>query len=168
MMAHAQPKLALRPMLPADVPLITDIFRASVAELTGDDYSAAQQEAWAAAADDAAAFGKRLADAVTLLGTIDGAPVGFASLAGGDRIDMLYVHPAAAGHGVGAMLLDALERLARSRGAARLTADVSDSALEFFRRRGFSPRQRNSVPLAGEWLANTTMEKQLAAKERAQ
>ena len=75
MMAHAQPKLALRPMLPADVPLITDIFRASVAELTGDDYSAAQQEAWAAAADDAAAFGKRLADAVTLLGTIDGAPV---------------------------------------------------------------------------------------------
>ncbi|HEY6994320.1 MAG TPA: GNAT family N-acetyltransferase, partial [Xanthobacteraceae bacterium] len=111
---------------------------------------------------------KRLADAVTLLGTIDGAPVGFASLAGGDRIDMLYVHPAAAGHGVGAMLLDALERLARSRGAVRLTADVSDSALEFFRHRGFSPRQRNSVPLAGEWLANTTMEKQLAAKERAQ
>jgi putative acetyltransferase len=150
------------------VPLIADIFRASIAELTGDDYNAAQQEAWAAAAADEAAFGARLAQAVTLLGTIDGSPVGFASLAGGDRIDMLYVHPAAAGHGVGAMLLDALERLARSRGAARLTADVSDGAQDFFRRRGFVPRQRNSVPLAGEWLANTTMEKQLAAKERAQ
>jgi putative acetyltransferase len=168
MMARAQPKLALRPMLPADVPLIADIFRASIAELTGDDYNAAQQEAWAAAAADEAAFGARLAQAVTLLGTIDGSPVGFASLAGGDRIDMLYVHPAAAGHGVGAMLLDALERLARSRGAARLTADVSDGAQDFFRRRGFAARQRNSVPLAGEWLANTTMEKQLAAKERAQ
>jgi putative acetyltransferase len=168
MMARAEPKLALRPMLPADVPLIADIFRASVEELTADDYSAAQQEAWAAAADDAAAFGARLADAVTLLGTIDGSPVGFASLAGGEKVDMLYVHPAAAGHGVGAMLLDALERLARSRGAARLVADVSDSAQDFFRRRGFVPRQRNSVPLAGEWLANTTMEKQLAAKERAQ
>ena len=167
-MARAEPKLALRPMLPADLPLIADIFRASVEELTGDDYSAAQQEAWAAAADDAAAFAARLADAVTLLGTIDGSPVGFASLAGGEKIDMLYVHPAAAGHGVGAMLLDALERLARSRGAARLVADVSDSAQDFFRRRGFVPRQRNSVPLAGEWLANTTMEKQLAAKERAQ
>ena len=168
MMARAQPNLALRPMLPADVPLIADIFRASVEELTSDDYSAAQQEAWAAAAADAAAFGARLADAVTLLGTIDGSPVGFASLAGGEKVDMLYVHPAAAGHGVGAMLLDALERLARSRGAARLVADVSDSAQDFFRRRGFVPRQRNSVPLAGEWLANTTMEKQLAAKERAQ
>jgi putative acetyltransferase len=66
------------------------------------------------------------------------------------------------------MLIDALERIARARGAVRLTADVSDSAQDFFRRRGFSPRQRNSVPLGGEWLANTTMEKQLAAKERAQ
>ena len=54
MMARAQPNLALRPMLPADVPLIADIFRASVEELTSDDYSAAQQEAWAAAAADAA------------------------------------------------------------------------------------------------------------------
>ena len=81
---------------------------------------------------------------------------------------MVYVHPAAPGQGVGTMLVDALERLARSRGAARLTADVSDSAQDFFRRRGFSPRQRNSVPFGGEWLANTTMEKQLAAKERAQ
>jgi putative acetyltransferase len=167
-MARAQPKLALRPFLPADAPLIAEIFRASIAELTGDDYNAAQQEAWAAAADDEAAFAARLADALTLLGTIDGSPVGFASLAGADRLDMLYVHPAAAGEGVGTMLLDAIERLARSRGAARLTADVSDSAQDFFRRRGFSPRQRNSVPLGGEWLANTTMEKQLAAKERAQ
>jgi putative acetyltransferase len=168
MMARAEPRLALRPFLPADAPLLTEIFRASIAELTGDDYNAAQQEAWAAAADDEAAFAARLADAVTLLGTIDGSPVGFASLAGGERLDMLYVHPAAAGHGVGTMLVDALERLARSRGAARLTADVSDSAQDFFRRRGFSPRQRNSVPLGDEWLANTTMEKQLAAKERAQ
>jgi putative acetyltransferase len=168
MMARAQPKLALRPFLPADAPLLAEIFRASIAELTGDDYNAAQQEAWAAAADDEAAFEARLADAVTLLGTIDGSPVGFASLAGTERLDMLYVHPAAAGQGVGTMLLDALERLARGRGAARLTADVSDSAQDFFRRRGFSPRQRNSVPLGGEWLANTTMEKQLVAKERAQ
>ena len=49
-----------------------------------------------------------------------------------------------------------------------LTADVSDSAQEFFKRRGFVAKQRNSVPLGNEWLANTTMEKRLAAKERAQ
>jgi putative acetyltransferase len=167
MMAQAQPKLAMRPLLPADVPLLAEIFRASIEGLTADDYSASQQEAWIAAADDEAAFGGRLANALTLLGTIDGSPVGFASLKGPERVDMLYVHPAAAGHGVGSMLIDALEKLAASRGAKRLTAEVSDNAHDFFKRRGFVPTQRNSVPLGNEWLANTTMEKQLAAKERA-
>jgi len=167
MTAQAKPKLALRPFLPADAPLLAEIFRASIEGLTADDYSAGQQEAWASMADDAAAFAARLANALTLLGTIDGSPVGFASLAGGERIDMLYVHPAAAGQGVGAMLIDALEKLAGSRCAARLTVDVSDIAQEFFKRRGFMSKQRNSVPLGNEWLANTTMEKWLTAKERA-
>jgi len=168
MSAQAKPKLALRPFLPTDAPLLAEIFRASIAELTGDDYSETQQEAWTATADDEEAFTKRLASALTLLGTIGGSPVGFASLAGTDRVDMLYVHPAAAGQGVGSMLIDALEKLAASRGARRLTADVSDSAQDFFRHRGFVATQRNTVELGGEWVANTTMEKRLAGKESAQ
>jgi putative acetyltransferase len=166
MMARAHPKLAMRPFLPADTPLLAEIFRASIEELTGDDYSEAQQEAWVAAADDEQAFGARLAKGLTLLGTMDGSPVGFASLVDNERLDMLYVHPAAAGHGVGSMLVDALEKLAAARGARRLRADVSDSAQDFFKRRGFVAQQRNTVPLGDEWLANTTMEKHLAAKER--
>ena len=47
-------------MLPADVPFLAEIFRASIEELTGDDYSEAQQEAWASAADDEEAFGQSL------------------------------------------------------------------------------------------------------------
>ena len=168
MMAQSKAKLALRPFLPADAPLLAEIFRASIAELTGDDYSEAQQDECSKTADDEAEFAARLADALTLLGTIDGAPVGFASLAGTERIDMLYVHPAVAGQGVGSMLIDALEKLAAARGAPRLTADVSDSAQDFFRHRGFVATQRNTVELGGEWLANTTMEKRLAAKERPQ
>jgi len=167
MMARAHPRLAMRPLLPADVPLLAEIFRASIGELTVDDYSEAQREAWAAAADDEEAFGARLAKQLTLLGTIDGSPVGFASLDGNERLDTLYVHPAAAGLGVGTMLVDALEKLAAARGSKRLTADVSDSAQDFFKRRGFVPRQRNTITVGDEWLANTTMDKQLAAKERA-
>jgi putative acetyltransferase len=167
MMARAHPKIAMRPFLAADAPLLAEIFRASVEELTGDDYSEAQREAWISAADDEQAFGARLAKSLTLLGTMDGSPVGFASLVDNERLDMLYVHPAAAGHGVGSMLVDALEKLAAARGARRLRAEVSDSAQDFFKRRGFVAQQRNTVPLGDEWLANTTMEKPLAAKERA-
>ncbi len=167
MTARAQPKLAMRPFLPQDAPALIEIFRASIEELAADDYSDAQRAAWASMADDEDGFAARLAKRMTLIGTLDGAPVGFAALDGADIVDMLYVHPAATAHGVGSMLLDALERLAASRGARRLSADVSDSALGFFSRRGYLRRQRNSVACAGEWLANTTMEKQLVSKGSA-
>ena len=161
MMARAHPIFALRPFLPADAPLLAEIFRASIEELTGDDYSEAQQAAWSAAADDEEAFAGRLAGALTLLATLEGSPVGFVSLEQPETIDLLYVHPAVARQGVGAMLLDAIERLMAARGATRLTADVSDSARDFFATRGYQPQRRNTVSCQGEWLANTTMEKPL-------
>ena len=39
MTLRPQTKLAMRPMLPTDVPLLAEIFRASIEELAGDDYS---------------------------------------------------------------------------------------------------------------------------------
>jgi putative acetyltransferase len=166
MTAAANPKLSLRPFLVADTALVAEIFRASVDELTADDYSDAQREAWMSAADDEDDLGARLSGQLTLLGLMDGSPVGFASLKAGEDVDMLYVHPVAAGHGVGSLLIEALEKLAVGRGARRLTADVSDSAQDFFKKRGFVPQQRNTVQLGGEWLANTSMEKKL--EERPQ
>src|SRR5262245_20108872 len=167
MSASAKSALTLRPFLPTDTPLLAEIFRASIEELTGDDYSNAQREAWAAAADDEEALGERLGKQLTILGLLGGSPVGFASLKGADELDMLYVHPAAVGNGVGSMLVEALEKLAAARGARRLTAEVSDSANEFFQKRGFVPQQRNTVPRGGEWLGNTTMEKKFATKEQS-
>ena len=153
---------ALRPYLPDDAPLLASIFAASIMDLTGDDYSEAQQEAWAAVAEDEEAFGNKLAGQLTLIATIQNAPVGFASLKGPDHIDMLFVHPSVAGQGVASMLVDALEKLAGARGAKTLTVDASDTAEPLFRKRGYTAKQRNTVSLNGEWLANTTMQKTLA------
>jgi putative acetyltransferase len=158
-----QAELALRPMLPADVPLLAEIFRTSIEELTADDYGEAQQEAWASAADDEEAFGEQLARVLTLVATHSGAAIGFASLADNSRIDMLYVHPAAAGQGAGTMLVDAIEKLAAARGTKELSVDASDTARGFFERRGFVSKTRNTVTVGGEWLANTTMVKPLSA-----
>ena len=41
MMARAHPKLALRPFLPDDTALLAEIFRASVMDLTAEDYTEA-------------------------------------------------------------------------------------------------------------------------------
>jgi putative acetyltransferase len=165
--ARTKTTAGLRPFLPSDTPLLAEIFRTSISELTAEDYSEAQQAAWMAFAGDEEAFGERLAGELTLVATIDGEAVGFAALKGNDHIDMLYVHPAVAGQGIGAQLIDALEKLAAARGATRLSADASDTALGFFERRGYVPQRRNSVPREDEWLANTTVQKTLAAPQRS-
>src|ERR1700712_3358593 len=113
-MGQSLPKPALRPFLAADTPLLAAIFVAAIQELTGDDYGEAQQAAWASAGGDEEEWGKKLAGVLTLIAALQNSPVGFASLKGADHIEMLYVHPSVAGQGVGAMLCDALEKLARA------------------------------------------------------
>ena len=49
-----------------------------------------------------------------------------------------------------------------ARGAAKLSVDASDTARGFFEKRGYVAQQRNTVSVGGEWLANTTLQKQLA------
>ena len=63
------------------------------------------------------------------------------------------------------MLCDALEKLAGGRGAKSLTVDASDNAAEFFSKRGYVAKQRNTVTVNGEWLANTTMQKTLDRRQ---
>ena len=154
---------ALRPYLPSDAARCAAIFRASIEALTGDDYDDDQRRAWAATADDIAAFGARLAKMLTLVATVSGEPAGFGSLKGAEIIDMLYVDPEFARRGIGMLLIDALTRLASRRGAKQLTSEVSDTARSSFEKQGFVAQRRNLVQLDGEWLANTTMVKSLAA-----
>src|SRR6202049_880944 len=161
-MGQTLPKPALRPFLAEDIPVVAAIFVASIEGLTGDDYSEAQEQGWTSAADDEEQFGRRLAGELTLVATLQNSPVGFAALKGADHIDMLYVHPGAVGQGVASMLCEALEKLAGGRGAKSLTVDASDNAQEFFAKRGYVAKQRNTVTVDGEWLANTTMHKALA------
>jgi putative acetyltransferase len=154
--------IALRPFLPADAKRCAAIFRDAIDMLAADDYSDEQREAWASRADDAMAFGARLADCLTLLALVDHEVAGFASLKNLDLIEMLYVDPAYGRRGVATALIDALARIALSRGATKLTSEVSDNAKPLFDREGFVAQRRNLNPIGDEWLANTTMTRPLA------
>ena len=153
--------VALRPYLPADARQCAIIFRSAIEELGEEDYSEAQCEAWAAVADDEAEFAKGLAGDLTLVATDEGEIVGFASLKGDSHIERLYVHPGHARSGVATVLMDALMKLARARGAKTLTGDVSDTAKPLFDRLGFQSQKRNLVLQGEEWLGNTSMSKTL-------
>ena len=158
--------IALRPFLPADAPALARLFRTSIEILAEDDYSEDQRIAWASAADDLIAFTQKLAGALTLIATQDGALAGFAAYADG-KLDLLYVDPGHVRAGVATTLVDAIERLAVARGTREIETDASDVAREFFEKRGYVATQRNTVVLAGEWLGNTTMKKQLASPAAA-
>lgn len=162
MNASAVPKPALRPLLAADIPLLLEIRLAAIEDLAADDYDEGQRRAWASMADDEGAFRRRLEAGLTLVATMSGSPVGFIVLKDATLIDQLYVHPAVARSGVASALVDAIEKLARARGAASLVTDASDTAKPLFEKRGFVAERRNTIAVEGEWLGNTRMKKTLS------
>jgi putative acetyltransferase len=152
----------LRPYVAADLMHLRELFAQSIEELTQDDYDEDQRLAWISTVEDAQAFGKRLAGMLTLVVHIEGEYAGFASLKDNSHIDMLFVHPYFVGQGIGSTLVDALERIAAARGTKAITVDASETAEPFFVERGYVAFRRNSMPLDDQWLANTTMRKDLA------
>jgi len=164
MNASAFPKPSLRPYLPSDLPLLSEIRFAAIEDLTLEDYDEAQRRAWASAADDEKAFSESLEKGLTLVALIGGGPVGFISLQDGGLIDQLYVHPSVARTGVATALVDAIEKLTAARGTSTLATDASDTAKPLFEALGYQAAYRNTIEIDGQWLGNTRMTKALAPK----
>ncbi len=160
MSATAFPKPALRPMLPADAPLLVVIFQDSVETLAEEDYDVGQRAAWAAQADEPG-FLNGLTSALTLVATVGGSPIGFIAMGAGGTLAHLYVHPAVARQGVGSLLFEAVGKLAAARGIRTLTVDASDTAKPFFEYKGFVAQHRQTVQRGDTWLGNTRMTKAL-------
>ncbi len=153
--------VSFRPYLPADAARCAEIFRDAIEITAADDYDEDQRAAWAARADDEDSFGAKLAGQLTIVATLEGFVVAFASLKGVDELDMLYVDPAAGRQGIGSALVDAVERLARARGAKRLVAQASDVSKPLFERLKFVADRRSLVRLDEQWLPHTSMTRTL-------
>lgn len=75
---------------------------------------------------------------VVAVATVSPAPTGLRPGAAAWRLRGMAVEPELQGRGAGTLLLDAVVARARAAGAEVLWADARDSALEFYRRRGWS------------------------------
>ena len=75
---------------------------------------------------------------VVAVATASPAPSGLRPGAAAWRVRGMAVEPELQGRGAGTLLLDAVVTRARAAGAEVLWADARDSALEFYRRRGWS------------------------------
>lgn len=155
------PTTTLRPLLPDDADLVADIFRDAVLYGTTGEYTESERIAWAGPRPDPERWRDRVGGTVGLMAEVDGVAVGFMTLQAPGHIDLAFVRPAFARHGIGAELLQALSVIARAGGARALTSNVSRTARPFFERHGFEVTAEGSIVRRGVTLANFDMRKTL-------
>lgn len=129
--------LIVRPGRPGDEGEALGVFRASVEHLAAGHYSPAQIRAWQGlltaedlrgAAEDGSLVVAEEAGRIVAFGRF---------VASTGEVASLYVHPAFSGRGIGRMLMEHFEQLARSAGRGRLFLRASLNALPFYLACGF-------------------------------
>ena len=154
-------RVMIRLCVPAEIPVLIDLFRQSVRRGTVADYSAAQRLAWAPDHIDGDAWAARCANRPTWVAEIAGTVTGFVDLESDGHIDMLFVHPEFHRQGIATALLARVESEAQTQGIKRLFAEVSRTARPVFEKAGFSVIEQQAVIRAAETLTNYRMQKPL-------
>ena len=118
-----------------DASRLYDIRRRSILELAAPTIPAAEAQAWAERLT-LAGMERKLRELEVWVAERDGIVVGWGAIRGG-YLEGLYSAPEFAGQGVGAGLLEMVERLMRERSIQAVQAEASLNAREFYIRRGY-------------------------------
>ena len=124
-----------RPAMRKDAGRLHDIRRRSILELAPPTMQKAEAQAWAERLT-LAGMERKLRELEGWVAELDGIIVGWGAIRGG-YLEGLYTAPEFAGQGVGAGLLEMVERLMRGRGIQAVQAEASSNAREFYLRRGY-------------------------------
>ena len=124
--------IALRNATDADRVAIARLHEASIRALGPSHYSAEEVAGWAAHVRPE----NYPLDQNFFVATVDGEVAGFGQYHH-EEIEAVYVHPDYVGRGIGRMLLEKLEELARAEGAKRLFLHGSFNAEAFYERCGY-------------------------------
>jgi putative acetyltransferase len=117
-----------------DASRLYDIRRRSILELAPPTMPVAEAQAWAERLT-LAGMERKLRELEVWVAELDGI-VGWGAIRGG-YLEGLYTAPEFAGQGVGAGLLEMVERLMRGRGIRAVQAEASSNARDFYLRRGY-------------------------------
>jgi GNAT superfamily N-acetyltransferase len=124
--------IGIRRATDADRVAIARLHEASIRALGPSHYSPEEVSGWAAHIRPE----NYPLDQNFFVATVDGEVVGFGQYHG-EEIEAVYVHPDYVGRGIGRMLLEKLESLARVAGAPHLFLHASFNAEAFYERCGF-------------------------------
>jgi putative acetyltransferase len=151
----------LRRGRPEDALTIARLFRDTVHAVNRQDYSEAHLDAWAPYQVDLEHWRGVIEASYFMVAVSGGMVVGFANLDGDDYVDQVFVHKDLLRKKIASRLVEAIEREAKRRGAARLWTQSSVTARKFFERQGFVTLQAQRITYNGQIFDNFAMEKRL-------
>jgi len=157
--AMSRSDFTIREFQASDAACLARLYFESARTLGRRRYSAEQVAAWAPAPVSTEIVKARALDGrLTLVATDDdGAVIAYGDLEQDGHIDHLYAHPAAAGRGIAAALLDALIEAAEASGMKELRVEASELAKGLFQRAGFTTVARRDFEVNGVLIHNFAM-----------
>lgn len=155
-------QINIRESQPADSSEIRQLFHDTVRRVNRRDYSPQQIDVWSAAAWDDALWHDRWRDHLIYVAEANKQIVGFAELVPIEQhLDCFYCHYQYQGKGVGTLMLNHVEGIARSLALPRLWTEASITARPFFQHRGFTVVRPQVIERWGVKFENFVMEKYL-------
>jgi UPF0176 protein len=153
--------MLIRLFQPQDSDRIAQLFHDTVREVNIRDYSLTQVQAWAP--DDLyfTDWTANCSSSYTYVAEESGEIIGFGQLETNGHIDCFFCHKDYQRCGVGTRLYRAIEAQALELKIERLFVEVSITAKDFFKNRGFTVVKEQQVSCRGENLINFVMEKSL-------
>jgi len=153
--------MLVRTLRVGDIPGISRLYYDTIHHINSDDYTREQVDAWAPAVPDVDFWKERFKKYRVYVAEEDKHVVGFTELAATGHIDCFFVHHEWQRRGVGTRLMDRLVLTAGKEKMLRLSAEVSITAVPFFRDREFIVLKENETIRQNVKFKQFTMERWL-------
>ncbi len=145
----------------SDIPGISRLYYDTIHHINSHDYTREQLDAWAPAVPDLAFWKERFKKYHVYVAEEDRRVVGFTELDTTGHIDCFFVHYEWQRRGIGTRLMDRLMATADREKMLRLFAEVSITAVPFFRDCGFVVIRENETIRRNVKLKQFAMERWL-------
>lgn len=157
--------MIIRTHMPADTPVLAEIYRDAVEGMGSTAYDPRQVAVWASFASETPGLPELLAKGFALVAVVDDVPAAFCQLYPDDHISLLYTATQYARRGLATAVYRGIEAYAQGRGQRVLTTDASKLSRPFFEREGFVVRRTEQTIRQGVSFERYQMEKVLEAAE---
>lgn len=147
--------------MPKDLNDVLQLFYENIHQVCVKDYTQEQLDAWAPEDPDILRWEASLNKNHTLVVEEDGQIVGFGNIGETGYLDRLYVKYDYLHQGIATMIVNQLEKYAKTKGIAFMNTAASITAKPFFEAMGYKELEEQVVERRGVRLRRYLMEKKL-------